>query len=311
MEKLKQFFKSVFKKNNTISKDSSKTPSAVKPKVFATKLEPTKIINNTGGNMKLHILGTGNGGAIKCYNTCFAIENNNEYLLVDGGGGNQILNQLEKANINISKIHNIFLSHIHTDHILGLIWVIRKICQQIHFGNKYEGNLNVFGCDESVKTLKMLVDLLFPFAKKCEDRINYIEVKDKETVNINELDITFFDIKAKKDKQFGFVIKDKLCFSGDEPLNEELFDFAKNKEWLIHESFCLDKEEPVFQSHAKGHCTVKETATTAQNINAKNLIILHTEDNDLKNRKIDYTNEAKEHFSGNVFVPEDLEVIDL
>ena len=48
MEKLKQFFKNIFKKNNTISKDSSKIPSAVKPKVSATKLESTKNINNTG-----------------------------------------------------------------------------------------------------------------------------------------------------------------------------------------------------------------------------------------------------------------------
>ncbi len=105
----------------------------------------------------------------------------------------------------------------------------------------------MFGSDESIKVLKMLVDLLFPFAKKCDDRINYIEVYDRETVNINGLDITFFDIKARKDKQFGFVIENKLSFAGDEPLNIELFDFAKDKEWLIHESFCLDKEEEVFQ----------------------------------------------------------------
>ena len=49
--------------------------------------------------MKLHILGTGNGGALNCYNTCFAIENNKEYFLVDGGGGNQILNQLKLAKL--------------------------------------------------------------------------------------------------------------------------------------------------------------------------------------------------------------------
>ena len=36
--------------------------------------------------MKLHVLGTGNGGAIDCYNTCFFVENGNNVLLVDGGG---------------------------------------------------------------------------------------------------------------------------------------------------------------------------------------------------------------------------------
>ena len=45
--------------------------------------------------MKLTILGTGNAMVTKCYNTCFAIEQNDEYFLVDGGGGNQILSQLE------------------------------------------------------------------------------------------------------------------------------------------------------------------------------------------------------------------------
>ena len=77
--------------------------------------------------MKIHVLGTGNGGALECYNTCFAIENDGKYLLVDGGGGNQILTQLKKANINITDIHDVFISHIHTDHILGLIWIIRTI----------------------------------------------------------------------------------------------------------------------------------------------------------------------------------------
>lgn len=60
--------------------------------------------------MKLTILGTGNAMVTKCYNTCFAIEQNDEYFLVDGGGGNQILSQLEKANIDWKKIKNIFVN---------------------------------------------------------------------------------------------------------------------------------------------------------------------------------------------------------
>lgn len=36
---------------------------------------------------KVIILGTGNAGVKNCYNTCFALKNKNEYLLVDAGGG--------------------------------------------------------------------------------------------------------------------------------------------------------------------------------------------------------------------------------
>lgn len=125
------------------------------------------------------------------------------------------------------------------------------------------------------------------------------------------MNFVFFDIHAKKDKQFGFIVDEMLAFCGDEPLNEELFDFIRNKEWLIHESFCLDNEEEVYSPHQKGHCTVKEASITAQTINAKNLVILHTEDNDLSNRKKRYTNEAKVYFNGNIYVPNDLEVIEI
>ena len=74
---------------------------------------------------KLILLGTGNANVTKCYNTCFAIQNKEQFFLVDTGGGNGILCQMEKAKISIENIHHIFLSHGHTDHILGAIWLIQ------------------------------------------------------------------------------------------------------------------------------------------------------------------------------------------
>ena len=50
--------------------------------------------------MKLIMLGTGNALVTECYNTCFVLEENREYFLVDGGGGNGILRQLKDAGIN-------------------------------------------------------------------------------------------------------------------------------------------------------------------------------------------------------------------
>ena len=36
--------------------------------------------------MKLTILGTGNAKVTKCYNTCFALNEDKEYFMIDGGG---------------------------------------------------------------------------------------------------------------------------------------------------------------------------------------------------------------------------------
>lgn len=83
----------------------------------------------------------------RCYNTCFALKRDNEILLVDAGGGNGILSQLEKAKIPLSAIHEIFVTHAHTDHILGVIWMIRMIAQQMNKG-EYNGILKVYGHDK-------------------------------------------------------------------------------------------------------------------------------------------------------------------
>lgn len=34
-------------------------------------------------------------------------------------GGNGVLQQLNKVNVFLSDIHNLFLTHAHTDHVLG------------------------------------------------------------------------------------------------------------------------------------------------------------------------------------------------
>ena len=75
----------------------------------------------------LILLGTGNATVTKCFNTCFAIKTGEEHFLVDTGGGNGIMTQLEKAGIPMESIHEIFMSHEHTDHLLGLIWLIRHV----------------------------------------------------------------------------------------------------------------------------------------------------------------------------------------
>lgn len=42
----------------------------------------------------LTLLGTGYATVTNCYNTCFLLRDEEQLLLVDGGGGNTILSQL-------------------------------------------------------------------------------------------------------------------------------------------------------------------------------------------------------------------------
>ena len=78
--------------------------------------------------MKLTMLGTGNALVTECYNTCFVLSDEYGHFLVDGGGGNTVLSQLKKAGIDLMDVHEIFVTHKHVDHIMGIVWVIRIYC---------------------------------------------------------------------------------------------------------------------------------------------------------------------------------------
>lgn len=59
--------------------------------------------------------------------------------MVDAGRGNGILGILEKMNVDMAHIHHIFVTHEHTDHILGIVWMVRMIATAMKKG-KYEGD---------------------------------------------------------------------------------------------------------------------------------------------------------------------------
>ena len=76
------------------------------------------------------MLGTGNALVTRCYNTCFTLHGEGgALLLVDAGGGNGILTQLERAGIAYDGIHDLFVTHAHTDHLLGCVWMMRMALQ--------------------------------------------------------------------------------------------------------------------------------------------------------------------------------------
>lgn len=158
--------------------------------------------------MKLTMLGTGNALVTKIYNTCFVLEDNHQYFMVDAGGGNQILTQLKKAGYDWKDMKHIFLTHKHIDHLLGMVWMMRMITQFMNAG-KYEGDAYIYGHDEVIHILKDMADtLLVPKQSALiGKRLHLVEVKDQETKEIMGHPVTFFDIHSTKAKQFGFMME--------------------------------------------------------------------------------------------------------
>ena len=265
---------------------------------------------------ELYVFGTGNAQATRCYNTCFAIKDGDEFFMVDAGGGNGVLGILEKMNVDMAHIHHIFVTHEHTDHILGIVWMVRMIATAMKKG-KYEGELRIYchpGLADTISTLCRLT-LQGKFYKMIGEQIFLIPVEDGETVSILDYDVTFFDILSTKAKQFGFCMQldedEKLTCCGDEPYNELEQKYAENSTWLLHEAFCLYGQADEFKPYEKHHSTVKDACEMAADLNAENLILYHTEDKNIEHRQELYLEEGKAYYDGNLFVPDDLDVIEL
>ena len=144
--------------------------------------------------MKLVVLGTGHGKSINCYNTCFVLKTSKENLLVDCGGGNGILTQFSKAHIQIEEIRNIFISHSHIDHLLGIIWIIRYLCPKYH-NNLIKKSLNIYGNEDVINVIKNLITLFIPgdFNSIICNNFHFNVVKDGTTIKIFNGNLTFFD----------------------------------------------------------------------------------------------------------------------
>lgn len=266
--------------------------------------------------MEIVFLGTGNAAVTEIYNTCFALLDKGECFLVDAGGGNTILSRLKKAGIGLGDIKNIFVTHKHIDHILGVIWLIRMIAQNMDKG-KISGRVNIYGHDEVIALLEDICGKLLQKkqTRRLGEDIVLHTVADGESLVICDRKVSFFDIHSTKAKQFGFAMElgegRRLCCCGDEPLNENNLDYARGCTWLLHEAFCLEADADRFKPFEKAHTTVERAARTAKAMGAENLVLYHTEDSTIENRKLLYTAEAKKFFEGPVYVPEDMERLSL
>jgi len=68
--------------------------------------------------MKITVVGCGNAFSNKSYNQSFLLEENGRTMLIDAGY--QVPNALQNLGIDIKSIDDIYVSHLHADHIGGL-----------------------------------------------------------------------------------------------------------------------------------------------------------------------------------------------
>ncbi len=261
---------------------------------------------------RLVILGTGNAMATRCYNTCFALcPPGGDILLVDAGGGNGIFRQMEAAALPYERVRHLYLTHGHTDHALGMIWVLRKITALMCAG-RYEGDLHVHCHSDAAALLRTVCTLMLPgkYTALFDQRVRFHIVADGEQADLLGMAITFFDIHSTKLRQFGFAARLpsglRLACLGDEPFNPLCGRYVEGCGLLMSEAFCLYADRERFRPYEKHHSTALDAGRIAASLGAESLLLYHTEDETLATRRARYVAEAASVFPGRILVPDDL-----
>lgn len=240
----------------------------------------------------------------------FRIFNNQTELYVDGGHGQNLAQRVLRKEIN--QPENLFVTHCHTDHLLGVPQILRIV----------QKPLNIYCSENMEQRIKTLMNLVW---KRMWKKINWPLFKfhynqDKVQFNIDSWTLEPIDLYSQKDEQFGFIFtgegKKIVCFwdeSIDVMKRDDLERF-KDCDWLLCEAFCSEQNKELFDPHPKAHITAKEAAEIAVRLKAKNLVVTHIAEKieiDRSNQFQIIESEIAKIFKWGIFVPHDDTVINL
>jgi ribonuclease Z len=253
--------------------------------------------------MKVSFLGTGashSGGSR--LNTSLVIQEGGSCFMVDCSGTPEY--SLKRANIDISQIDDLFLTHYHIDHIYALPSLV-QVKRLLSFP-KGGAKLRLYGNPDTLAVAEKLIDLfsLREKHKAVDIEFNLLEGEEGR-IRIGKADLEYFQVDHGGFPALGFCIRNLSCslvYSGDSMVCPSVMDRLTPDTWLIHDCAGLKGK--------RNHSDVRELARALQGKAIRKLILVHLPD--LTAREEERMNRTiRESNNFDVYVPADGETISI
>jgi ribonuclease Z len=282
--------------------------------------------------IKVTLLGTGTPQpSIERFGASTLVEAGGNYFLFDCGRGAS--QRLWQQKIQIGKVNKLFLTHLHSDHVVGIpdLWLLGLM--PAVFGNRKKP-FEVWGPSG---TAEMMQGLRNAYSWDIKMRIAEYPDADSGTVvnaqNINEgvvydkdgVKITAFQVNHSDiiDSALGYRLDYRghsVVLSGDTRYNENLINHAKNVDVLIHEVIVVREEvfaksalvQKIVNFHTTPEQAGKVFSLTKPRLAVYNHIAIPPIDPSLPLPTVDdIISQTRKNYTGQLTVGEDLMVIDI
>ncbi|WP_301169661.1 MBL fold metallo-hydrolase [Brevibacillus nitrificans] len=282
--------------------------------------EAPKTETKTVNDFKVTLLGTGTPLlSMKRFGPATLVEAGGEKLLFDAGRGAAL--RMSQVNVQPGEITKLFLTHLHSDHTVGLpdVWLTGTLTTTGHRSTEFE----VWG---PAGTKKMMEDLEKAYKPDIDTRIEngYIvpegakpighDIKQGVVYEKNGVQVVAFQVDHDIDPSFGYRINYKghsVVLSGDTTYNENVIQHGKAADLLIHEVAVAKPEDlvsiPAFQKILSVHTTPEQAGKVFSQTKPKLAVYSHIVLlGDMSEASAHLLYRTQSTYDGKVIVGEDL-----
>ncbi len=270
--------------------------------------------------MRVTLLGTGSPRPdVSRSGPAVLVEAGGKYLLFDAGRG--VVDRLNQLDIPASEIHQVFLTHLHSDHISALddLWMTGWIYQR-------QQPLAVYGPDGTESFTQQLQQA---YAYDAELRHQYAgldknaailtahDIKPGVIYAENGVKVTAFLVDHKPvDPAYGYRIdfgERSVVISGDTTYSDNLIAHAQDVDLLIHEIFAAKEkilgENPRLQKIERYHTNPTQLSRVLDEITPRMTILTHVILIGIEESSV--ITQLKDGYTGEIRMGEDLIRLDV
>jgi ribonuclease Z len=193
-----------------------------------------------------------------------------ETLLIDTTSGTALLRQLRQANLSLSSIRHVFISHRHFDHAGGLAPLLTTLTSMP------EARITVYAAHDTLHALRAVLALTIPGVEDwLGSRLRWRDLTVGREVETGSAVLTPFAVDHGLEC---LGVRLALCganavFSADTRPCPALVEYASGADLLIHEAY--GPVTTAEQAHGFGHSTAADAGLAARAAGAGRLLLTH------------------------------------